>query len=349
MPAGGDGRRGPAVHPLHLGLDRKAEGRAAHFRRLSRVRLDDASIRVRLPRRRHLLVHRRCRLGYRPLLYRLRSARQRRHHADVRGRAELSRPLALLAGGRQAQGQDLLHRADRDQGADGRRRRVCEEEQAGNRSSCSAASASRSIRKRGSGITTWSARSAARSSILGGRPKPAASSSRRCPARPSSSPAPRRCRSSACSRRWSTARAISLEGEATGNLVILDAWPGHDAHRLWRPQALRRHLFLDLQGQVLHRRRLPARRGRLLLDHRPRRRRDQRRRPPHGHGGGRVGAGRPSQSVGGRRGRLSARHQGPGHLLLRDADGRARPGPTRSRPSCAIGCARRSVRSPRRI
>ena len=30
VPAGGDGRRGPAVHPLHLGLDRQAEGRAAH-------------------------------------------------------------------------------------------------------------------------------------------------------------------------------------------------------------------------------------------------------------------------------------------------------------------------------
>ena len=30
LPAGGDERRGPAVHPLHLGLDRQAEGRAAH-------------------------------------------------------------------------------------------------------------------------------------------------------------------------------------------------------------------------------------------------------------------------------------------------------------------------------
>ena len=37
-----------------------------------------------------------------PLLYRLRAARQRRHDADLRGRAELSRRLALLAGGRQA-------------------------------------------------------------------------------------------------------------------------------------------------------------------------------------------------------------------------------------------------------
>ena len=39
---------------------------------------------------RHLLVHRRRRLGDRPHLHRLRAARQRRDHADVRGRAELS-------------------------------------------------------------------------------------------------------------------------------------------------------------------------------------------------------------------------------------------------------------------
>ena len=35
VPARGDERRGSAVHPLHLGLDRQAEGRAAHDRRLS--------------------------------------------------------------------------------------------------------------------------------------------------------------------------------------------------------------------------------------------------------------------------------------------------------------------------
>ena len=56
-----------------------------------------------------------------------------------------------------------------------------------------------------------------------------------------------------------------------------------DAHRLWRSPALRRNLFQHLSGQVFHRRRLPPRRGRLLLDHRPRRRRDQRRRPSPGH------------------------------------------------------------------
>ena len=64
-----------------------------------------------------------------------------------------------------------------------------------------------------------------------------------------------------------------LEGATSGNLCIARQLAGPDAHGLWRPPALRRHLFQDLSGQVLHRRRLPARRGRLLLDHRPRRRR----------------------------------------------------------------------------
>ena len=41
--------------------------------------------------------------------------------------------------------------------------------------SCWAPSASRSTRRPGSGTTTWSAKAAARSSIRGGRPKPAAS------------------------------------------------------------------------------------------------------------------------------------------------------------------------------
>ncbi len=95
----------PAVHPLHLRLDRQAEGRAAHHRRLSRLHRDDAPIRLRLSRRRHLLVHGRRRLGHRPQLHRLWPARQRRDDADVRGRAQLPDDLALLGGLRQAQGQ----------------------------------------------------------------------------------------------------------------------------------------------------------------------------------------------------------------------------------------------------
>src|SRR6267378_4046974 len=50
LPAGSDERRGPAVHPLHVRLDRQAEGRTAHDGRLSRLRRDDASIRLRLSR-----------------------------------------------------------------------------------------------------------------------------------------------------------------------------------------------------------------------------------------------------------------------------------------------------------
>ena len=101
-----------------------------------------------------------------------------------------------------------------------------------------------------------------------------------------------------------------------------------DAHHLGRPRALRRHLLQPLQGQLLHRRRLPPRQGRLLLDHRPGRRRDQRLRPPHGHGRGRERPGRPRGGLRGGGGRLPARHQGPGHLRLCHADGRARNTPT---------------------
>ncbi len=124
VPVRGDERGRPAVHPLHVGLDRQAQGRAAHHRRLLRLHLDDASIRVRLSRRRHLLVHRRRRLGHRPQLHRLRAALERRDHADVRRRAELSDHVAVLGGHRQAQGQHLLHRADRDPRADAGGRRA---------------------------------------------------------------------------------------------------------------------------------------------------------------------------------------------------------------------------------
>ena len=175
MPVRAHARGRSAVHSLYVGLDRPAQGRAAHLGRLSRVRVDDASICVRLSRRRHLLVHRRRRLGHRPQLHSLWAARQRRDHADVRGRAELSGQFAVLERHRQAQGQHLLHRADRDPRADAVRRRAGEEDLARSRCGCSARSASRSIRKPGSGITAWSATIAARSSIPGGRPRPAAS------------------------------------------------------------------------------------------------------------------------------------------------------------------------------
>ena len=122
---------------------------------------------------------------------------------------------------------------------------------------------------------------------------------------------------------------------------------GPDAHDLRRPPAVRGDLLQPVQGLLLHRRRLPPRRRRLLLDHRPRRRRDQRLRPPHGHRGGRVGPRRPPE---GRRGggrRLPARDQGPGHLRLCHADDRRGVYRGAAQASWSAGCARRSARSPR--
>ena len=114
------------------------------------------------------------------------------------------------------------------------------------------------------------------------------------------------------------------EGACEGNLVIAEFLAGTVAHRLRRPRAVREHLFRRLPRQVFHRRRRPPRRGRLLLDHRPRRRRHQRFRPPHGDGGSRERARRAREGVGSGGRRLSARHQGPGHLCLCDIDGRGR-------------------------
>ena len=62
-----------------------------------------------------------------------------------------------------------------------------------------------------------------------------------------------------------------LEGATEGNLCIVDSWPGQMRTVYGDHERFDADLFLDLQGQVFHRRRLPARRGRLLLDHRPRR------------------------------------------------------------------------------
>ena len=121
--AGTDGSRGPAVHPLHLRQHGQAEGRAAHHRRLHGLGQLHARAGVRLPAGRNLLVHGRCRLGHRAQLHRLRPARERRHHPDVRGHPELSGRVPLLAGDRQAPGQHLLHRAHRHPRADARWRR----------------------------------------------------------------------------------------------------------------------------------------------------------------------------------------------------------------------------------
>ena len=166
---------GPAVHPLHLGLDRKAEGRRPHDRRLCGLGGDDVRLDLRLSRRRHLLVHRRHRLDHRPHLCRLWAARDGRDERDVRRRSQLSRLRPLLGNRRPARRDHLLHRADRDPRADARRRRAGDSATAASRFACSARSASRSTPRRGNGIGASSAMAAARSSTPGGRPRPAAS------------------------------------------------------------------------------------------------------------------------------------------------------------------------------
>ena len=122
MRAGMGARRASAVPALHLGLDRQAQGRAALDRRLPAARGADDEVDLRPEARRHLLVHRRHRLGHRPHLHRLRAARARRHRDRLRGHPDLPRRRPLLADDRQAQGLDLLHRADGDPRPDQDRR-----------------------------------------------------------------------------------------------------------------------------------------------------------------------------------------------------------------------------------
>ena len=114
LPRRADGRRGDAVHPLYLGHHREAEGHRAHHRRLPHPGGRDHEVRVRPEGRRRLLVHRRHRLGHRPLLRGVRPARERRHGAHVRGRARLAGARPLLEDLRALRRDRLLHGADRD-------------------------------------------------------------------------------------------------------------------------------------------------------------------------------------------------------------------------------------------
>ena len=102
------------VHPLHVGDDREAEGRAAGHRRLRR--------RPRCIDARHLLrcagrddVHdQRHRLGRRPLVHHLRPADQRLDDDHVRGSADPARSGHLVEDRGRARRQDDVQLADGD-------------------------------------------------------------------------------------------------------------------------------------------------------------------------------------------------------------------------------------------
>ena len=86
-------------HPLYIlytsGTTGATQRRPAHLRRLFAATYLEHSAGFRSARRRHLLVYRRYRMGYRPQLRGVRPAIQWRDHRDVRGRAGLpaARPL----------------------------------------------------------------------------------------------------------------------------------------------------------------------------------------------------------------------------------------------------------------
>ena len=109
----GEGDR-PALHPLHLGHDRPAQGRGARQWRLLRgARLVDA-IPLRHRSRRGVVVRLRRGLGGGPQLHRLRPADPWRDHDPLRGQAgRHARRRRLLARDLRAQGGGAVHRAHR--------------------------------------------------------------------------------------------------------------------------------------------------------------------------------------------------------------------------------------------
>ena len=122
----GRGHR-PALHPLHLGHDRPAQGRGARPWRPRHGPALDHAQHLRRPARRGLLGRLGRRLGRRPQLHLLRAAAQRQHHHRLRGQAgRHARPGRLLARDRRAQGRGPVHRPhrlprDQEGGPGGRR------------------------------------------------------------------------------------------------------------------------------------------------------------------------------------------------------------------------------------
>ncbi len=113
LPSRGDGRRGPALHPLHLGHHREAEGHRAHHRRLPHPGDSHHEVRLRPAGRGHLLVHRRRGLGDGAFVRRVRPAGQWRHRADVRGSARLAGTRPVLEDHRAPWSDGVLHRTHR--------------------------------------------------------------------------------------------------------------------------------------------------------------------------------------------------------------------------------------------
>ena len=158
---------GAVVHPVHVGNDRPAEGRAARHRRLrGRARVVDAP--HLLPRARRDDVHdERHRLGRRPFVHRLRAADQRLADDHVRGPADPARSRHLVEDRRGAPRQDDVQLADGHPRAEEAGRVVHAPARPRRRSPTCSSPASRSTSRRRAGRAK---RSGSRSSTTTGRP-----------------------------------------------------------------------------------------------------------------------------------------------------------------------------------
>ena len=312
-------RRAPAVHPLHLGLDRQAEGRAAHTAGyLAGAHLTTKYV-FDLAGRRSVLVHRRRRLGHRPQLRRVRPALERRDVHDVRGRPERPRLGPLLAASSSSHGVTILYTAPTAIRAFMRcRRRVAAERTTSRACACSAPSASPSTPRRGSGTTERSAAAAARSSTRGGRPRPASIMLTTLPgavaAKPGSTGLPFFGVDPAVVRDDGTPvrpRRGRHAGAASGRGPRCCARSGATTSASARPtSSTMPGVYFTGDG---------ARRDEdgYFCVRRPHRRRAQRRGPPHRHRRDRERARAAPRGRRGRRGRAPRRPQGPGARRVR--------------------------------
>ncbi len=116
--------RAPAVHPLHVGHHRQAEGHPAHDRRLHGGDVCDGAVGLRPAPRRRLLVHGGRRLGDGALLRRLRHPAERRDDGDVRRGAGVPGARPLLVDRRAAPRDGAVHGAHGDPRVHAPRRRV---------------------------------------------------------------------------------------------------------------------------------------------------------------------------------------------------------------------------------
>jgi acetyl-CoA synthetase len=330
-------RRAPAVHPLHLRLDRASPracctppaGYLAGTHAHQRYVFDLA--------RGRLLVHRRRRLGHRPQLHRLRPALAAPPCLMYEGAPNQPGLGPLLADHRAPQGHHPLHRAHRHPRLHEVGRRLGRE--------------ARSVqpappRHVGEPINpeAWMwyheiGGGAARSSTPGGRPRPGAIMITplpgATPTKPGSTTLPvlrRRAAEVVDDRRQR--RGSRQRGRPARPA---QAVAQHAAHDLGRRRALQAAVLQRDPRQLLHRATARARTKTATSGRRPHRRRAQRRRPPHRHRRDRERARLAPVGGRGRRGRPPRRSQGPGAGRVRHAQARVHAGPELARSSAHVG------------